>query len=281
MKKVSVKIPAKINLTLDILGRTADGYHDLKSLVASIDIFDKITLKKRKDVFITIKEKGNKTGLTEENNAYKTARRFMEKYDTAGVDITIDKRIPIANGLGGSSADIAAVLIAMKKLFKVDCDLNDLAKELGSDVCYMLNGGLTIIEGKGDKAEYSIKKRKLFLNIITNKQPISSKESYAEFDKQHKMYDETSENCAFALINNNYQEFVSYVKNDLYNASIKFVPDMEEKITALKESGADVAVMTGSGSAVYGIYADKKARNNAYKTLFMKYGDEVLKKKTI
>ena len=137
MRKVKVKIPAKINITLDVLDKTPDGFHDLKSLVASINIYDKITLKKRKDVFISLKEKGNVTGLQEENNAYKTAKKFMAKYDTPGVNIVIDKKIPIANGLGGSSADIAGVLIAMKKLYKVDCDLSELASELGSDVCYM------------------------------------------------------------------------------------------------------------------------------------------------
>ena len=281
MRKVSVKIPAKINLTLDVVGRTADGFHDLKSLVASINVYDKITLKKRKDVFITLKEKGFITGLKEENNAYKTAKKFMAKYDTAGVDIIIDKKIPIASGLGGSSADIAGVLIAMKKLFKVDCDLNELAAELGSDVSYMLNGGLTIIAGKGDQTEYSIKKKKLFINVITSKETVTSKDSYAEFDKQHKMYDEATENCALALVSNDYNAFTTLIKNDLYNASVKFVPSMAERIEELKSSGADGAAMTGSGSAVYGIYRTRKARNAAYKSLFIKYGEEVGKYKTV
>jgi hypothetical protein len=151
MKKITVKIPAKINLTLDVVG-VRDGFHDIESLCVGVNIYDKITVKKRSDKLVTLKEVGIKAGCeVQNNNAYKSAILFMQTFRTSGVDIIVDKSIPVGAGLGGSSADIAGVLLAMQKLFGVKKDIKPLADSLGSDSGYMLSVRPAIISGRGDK----------------------------------------------------------------------------------------------------------------------------------
>ena len=153
MKRVKIKVPAKINLTLDITG-VKDGYHHLKSIVSSINLYDTITLIKRNDDKITLLEKGIESGCdTQKNNAFKACKAFINKFGTTGVDIVLNKKIPVGGGLGGSSADIAGVLNGMKKLFGIDGSVKDLADELGSDSRYMLEGGWAVISERGNKVK--------------------------------------------------------------------------------------------------------------------------------
>ena len=118
MKNIVINAPAKVNFTLDVLG-VEENYHKIKTLVSTIDLYDKITIKKRKDSRIKLVMKGIKVDCEiTENNAYKAAKAFIEKYKTLGVDIIVNKKIPVGAGLGGSSADIAGVLNAMEGLYQ-------------------------------------------------------------------------------------------------------------------------------------------------------------------
>ena len=143
-----VKAYAKINLSLNIY-ETVGGYHDLDSIVTTIDLYDEITATKRRDDKIVVKMRGIGEGELSgtNNNAYKAAKLFKETFDTKGMDIKIVKHIPLAGGLGGSSADIAGVLNALKELFDVDGDVKPLADRLGSDSGYLLTvtKGATVI----------------------------------------------------------------------------------------------------------------------------------------
>ena len=127
MKKF--KAYAKINLSLNITG-TENGYHMLDSVVTTIDVFDTISVRKRKDDKITLTMKGVGANLLldeRQNNAYKAAALFKQTFDTKGMDITVVKRIPLGGGLGGSSADVAGVLNALKQLFKIEKDVRGIS----------------------------------------------------------------------------------------------------------------------------------------------------------
>lgn len=276
MKSTKVKIPAKINLSLDILGKE-DGYHNIRSLVASVNIYDTVVLKKRKDNRITLALKGLNCNCREEdNNAFKSAKLFSDRFNTCGVDIKIKKRIPLASGLGGSSADIAGVLIGMKNLFDKKSDILSLANEMGSDSGYMINGGYSVIYERGNKIIPVKSKIKIPAIIITDEKTISSKEGYAGFDKEKKHYEDVTINAVSELINNN-DKFFKLLKNDLQPYAEKVIPSITEKIDLLKNNGAETALMTGSGSGVFGLFLSKKARNVAYKMLKEKYGDRIYK----
>ena len=154
MNTVKIKSYAKINLTLEIKG-VENGYHLLDSLVASIDLFDLVVLKKRKDKLssITMRGMGSEGIPPEENIALKTAELFSETFSTPGVDVTVYKNIPIGAGLGGSSADSAGVINGMAKLYGITDEdaLTALAEKTGSDTSYMRKGGFQRMQGRGEK----------------------------------------------------------------------------------------------------------------------------------
>jgi len=267
MKKIKLKTLAKINLTLDVLGVTGN-YHDIKSLVTSIDVSDEIILKKRKDGRVTLKTEGIPVGCSaHDNNAVKAARLFKERFNTKGVDITIVKRIPIGSGLGGSSADIAGVLKGMKELYQTDGDLAPLANELGSDSGYMLTGGYAIMEGRGEKITHKKIEMPLYFLLVTEPTVISARASYKKFDEQGKLYNAVTDEAVTALEEKDFKKFCSVIKNDLERASSELVPEINGNIYILKKAGAPATIMTGSGSAVFGVWSDKKERDDVYKKL--------------
>lgn len=281
MKKTSVKIPAKINLTLDVK-KGENGYHDISSMVTSINLYDQITVKKRKDKIVTLKETGIKSNCDQKNNnAFKAAVLFVHTFKTDGVDVILKKNIPVGAGLGGSSADIAGVLLAMKKLFKVKKDVKALADQLGSDSGYMMTGGPAIISGRGEKV-FNLKTKIPFnLLIVTQNKMVSAGESYKRFDQMNLSPSPVTDIATNLLHEGKINKFLSVLKNDLYAPSAQILPEIETNLEIIKNTGADKSIMTGSGSAVYGIYLDKKTRKSAYKTLKATFGKYVLKAKTI
>ncbi len=280
MKKVTVEAPAKINLTLDITGAEG-GFHQIKSFVATIDLCDKLTFKKRKDKKVVVHDKGFKCDCPpEKNNAYKTANLFIERFKTDGVDIYIKKKIPVGGGLGGSSADIAGTLNGLASLYNVDADLTDLANELGSDSAYLLKGGFKVISGRGDVIENVGGQKELYLLIISDKQGISAGECYKEYDKlENKELPCTDQ--AVKLFLDNDEDFYKIIKNDLYAPALKHLSHLENKILDLERAGAIKALMTGSGSCVYGIFLDRLSLEIAKKKLKSKYNKSLIKAKTI
>lgn len=278
MEKVKISAPAKVNFTLDILGEE-QGFHKIKSLVTTLSLGDKVILKKRSDKNITIAQKGIVVDCpNEQNNAYKSAKLFMETFNTNGVDIVIDKRIPLGGGLGGSSADICAVLKGMKKLYKIEQDITPLANLLGSDTAYMLDGGLAVIEGRGEIVSHLNARLNLYLLLLTANSSVTAGECYKEFDKIAKTYPDTTDKAVESLINRNYQEFISNLKNDLYLPAKTLCPEIEQNLNLLKEQGD--CFMTGSGSVTVGVYKTRRARNKAYKKLLSKVKTKLIKTKT-
>jgi len=285
LKKVTQKINGKINLTLDVLG-VKDGYHIINSLVASVKITDAVTLYKRNDDKITLIEKGVKVGgKITDNNAYKSAKAFMEYYKTNGVDIVINKKIPIGSGLGGSSADIAGVLKGMATIYGAKDGVDMLAEKLGSDVNYMLRGGYATISGRGENVALISSKDKFYLILKTEDFSVTAKESYSKYDQVvNNIFNEQgcTSICAKALMTGESKKLFENAKNDLYLSSKLIKPEIETSVNLLKEFNADYVSMTGSGATTYALYLTKKARNKAYKELIKRYGKEkFIKTKTV
>ena len=280
MKKIVINAPAKVNFTLDVLG-TEGNYHKIKTLVSTIDLFDKITIKKRKDSRINLVMKGFPVDCEpSENNAYKAAKAFIDKYKTLGVDIIVDKKIPVGAGLGGSSVDISGVLKGMKKLFEKG-EVLSIANSLGSDSGYLLDGGFAVLTGRGEKVDKKDIKEKLYLLIITEDRKITSKESYNLFDKQERNYRPCTASAEKALKEKDFYRFCLILKNDLTSASASKVEEIKANLIALKKAGASAQIMTGSGTAVFGVFASKNQRQKAYRALYPLYKDKLIKAQTI
>ena len=298
MKK-KIKIPAKINLTLDVVG-VKDGYHELRSLVTSVDIFDTIYAKDRSDEEITVRFAGLSCGVSGENSlAGKAAELFKNRFGGKGFDIIIKRNIPSGGGLGGSSADAAGVLACLKKLRfsemtgekkgkgtgagarerELEAELASIANSLGSDTAYMLNGGYAVLSGRGENVQRLAESKKLYYLIVTGEAGVSSAECYKKYDEIGDSFAPVTSAALCALSRGGAKELSSFLKNDLYPAAAEILPETAERLHDLSVFGA--AAMTGSGSAVYGLYDSAQECDAVYRKLKSKYGKRLFKAKTV
>lgn len=272
---MKVKVYAKLNLTLNV-GEKHGQYHDIDSVVTSVNIFDVVEVSNRCDKQVTVN--GTPTVELERNTAYKSAHAFIEAFDTCGVDITIDKGIPFGGGLGGSSADAAAVLFCLCKLHKIDLGCEKLLKiceSVGSDVTFMLLGGSGRLRGKGDWVVIFPLKNPLYFALTTFAQELSSGEVYKTFDKlthdcpnddkilQHAC---SNEQILTLLQQGDNELAIACLSNDLQCAATAISNYAAQYLSFAKERGYN-PVMTGSGSAYYIAFSDAFEAENALKLL--------------
>lgn len=281
MKKIKIDIPAKVNLTLDVLG-VDNGYHLIKSLVTSVSLCDTITLIKREDCKVKLSVKGLDVGVDKShNNAYLAAKSFIKRYKTNGVDIELIKRIPIGGGMGGSSADIVGVILGMAKLYEIKEDLMEFASTLGSDTAYMLNGGMKVISGRGEIIEDTLIKTPLYFTALKCDKNISARKCYSVFDSLEKSFEPCTESAVKALECNDFTQFCSLAKNDLYHATSSEIEEIDKNLSILKAAGAPLSIMTGSGTVVLGVYLDRKLRDKHFNALKKQNDINLLKFDTV
>ena len=277
MKTVTVNAFAKVNLFLDIVGQN-DGYHMLDSVVVTIDLKDKITLTKRRDDKIVLKQRDGlySVGIADEsNNAYKAAKLFMERFNTSGVDIALKKNIPIGSGLGGSSADISGVLNGMKQLYDIEEDIKPLADALGSDSGYLLTGGYARLKGRGEIVEELSLKNKLYMVIIPADGGVNTAECFKLCDS---LSQEIVPNGADRLITALEGGF--YDRTHFYNALYKPATVLNKNVANAYEDLLSLSpravCMSGSGSSVFAIFDTPEFCLWAEKKLKRKYPNLIL-----
>ncbi|MBP5242987.1 MAG: hypothetical protein J6Z36_04780, partial [Clostridia bacterium] len=237
MNSVRVNSYAKLNLSLNITG-VKDGYHLLDSFVATVDIFDRIVLKKRKDSLINVTMHGQGTEyLFPENNvAVKAGEAFVKCYQTDGADITVYKNIPVGAGMGGSSADAAGVLNGMAKLYGVKDEggIKALADGLASDTGYMLKGGIARMKGRGEAVESLKNGVKLWFLLLVPPSSVSTAACYAAYDALPPEGErQDTERCISAFLNGDVADMGASFYNSLQQAAVKLNGDVEK---ALKEA---------------------------------------------
>lgn len=260
------KAYSKLNLALKV-GAKNDGFHLLDGIAVTVDLFDTVTVEPRRDDKIVL----NAAGLREyvynctptEDNAYKAAQVFAEKYSTGGVNITVKKAIPLSGGMGGSSTDAAAVLRAMAKLYKIEDDLTSLANLLGSDTAYLLNGGFARLRGRGEIIKPLSVSQTLHFAVVYPEKGVNTTACFAEFDKNpiSKLSDSDIDNLENYLTTLggyfDYDDFLNNLqvcKNDLYPAAKSIEPCVGAAFEAVAALSPSVTFMTGSGSTVCGIF---------------------------
>ncbi|MCH5159965.1 MAG: hypothetical protein J1F66_03855 [Clostridiales bacterium] len=256
---MKVKVYAKLNLTLNV-GETLGEFHLIDSVATSVDIYDVVEVMTRTDKQVYVS--GVQSVEQERNTAYRAARAFAEAFDVNGVDVRIEKGIPFCGGLGGSSADAAAVLYCLCKLQKIDlgCEkLQKICENIGSDVTFMLHGGLGRLRGKGDTVEFKTLKNPLYFALTTFEQEMSSREVYASFDSVVKKSNvkhlqpfnsENNEKLLYLLEQGANRQALTYFSNDLQQAAIN-ISVYAEAYLQFTQANSLNAVMTGSGSAYY------------------------------
>ena len=251
-------------MTLEVLG-VENGYHTLDSLVASIDLYDYITLKQKKGKLssITMRGKGSESIPPEENNALKAAEAFSEKFGTGGAEITVIKDIPIGAGLGGSSADVGGVLRGMAELYGIKDEegLKELADSLGSDTGYMLTGGYARMQGRGEKITPIDVGTKLYFLLLCPRSSVSSGGCYKKYDELPKTLaykGSQTEECIEKLYAHDAEGVGRYLMNDLYVPALHLNGDVKTAYDEAKNFSPLGVTMTGSGSGVLALFACKE-----------------------
>lgn len=270
------KAYAKINIALDVVGKREDGYHLLKMIMQTIDLYDRIKIKK---IDCGIKLSCNKEYVpTDERNlAYKAAKLFMDTYNiNSGVEIDIEKNIPVAAGLAGGSTDCAAVLRMMNEIFNINAsneELMELGVKLGADVPYCITGGTALCEGIGEK----ITPLKPFKNhiLVLVKPPfgVSTKEVYKAFDLEKAKIHPAANN----IIEKMKQDDLTFVSNNMKNLLENVTLRKYKNLIAIKEemvsSGALGALMSGSGPSVFAFFDDMLKAQKCYDKMKERYTD--------
>lgn len=274
---MKVKAYAKVNLTLEVVGEK-DGYHLLDSLVASVDIFDLIHLKKRKDKFSSVIFKGVGAGeIPPDNNALKAAEAFSKQFSVSGANIVIYRNIPIGAGLGSSSADIAGVLNGMAKLYGIEDEegIAALAEKLGSDTRYMLQGGFARMQGRGEIVAPIDCKEKLYFLLICPQEGVSAGKCYKEYDAGEKNpYGHKTEACIKALQEGNFEDLGKGFVNDLYQPAARLNEAVRKAYEEALSFSPLGVTMTGSGSCVLAFFETRELcewAQSRYKGKFKTY----------
>ena len=250
-----IKVNSKINLSLDITGKRADGYHLLDMVVTSINLYDIITFTKRNDKKVTVKYSNN---ISYKNDvAIKSANMLIEKYGFTGADIYIEKNIPEKSGLGGSSADSSGVIFGLCKLNNYPIEnikIEDILS-IGSDVYFMLFGGVRRVMGTGEIISKPIKMDTLNFVLLTDNLGVDTALSYKTYKYGYNRFDNDK---LIEKLEKGDSKACNYFVNALYDSSRLINKNIDEKMKILKDLGAKKVFMTGSGSGVLGYFDSEK-----------------------
>ena len=262
---VTLKALAKINLGLDVLGRRDNGYHDVRMVMQTIYLYDNVTVEKTEEAGIHLECNLFYLPVDETNIAYKAAKLLMEEFDIReGVRIVLDKHIPVAAGLAGGSANAAAVLVGMNRLFSLGLsqqELMDRGVSLGADVPYCVMRGTVLAEGIGEVLTPLPPLPKCYVLIAKPGISVSTKTVYEKLDSQEISEHPDIDGILEGLDKQDIYKVASSMGNVLETVTIGDYPIIEEIKNVMKEEGALNAMMSGSGPTVFGIFDDKsKAR---------------------
>lgn len=255
MRKLTLKAYAKINICFDILSKNEEtGLHDVDTVMQTIDLYDYVTISRRSDSEVVVRVLGSNLIDT---SATQAARLFVERFSTKGVNIDIQKRIPIGSGLGGSATDAAAVLRGMALLYDIPFSaLDSLARELGADVNFLIHGGLARATGRGDILEKLPPLPCYAVVVYTPYEGVSTAEAYAEYDKlSRKPFYVRTEEIVDNLRNGKSNRLLS--TNCLLNPCLKLNSKIGEAMKELNSNKEALHVaMSGSGSSCYTLISD-------------------------
>jgi len=279
MKSIQLKAPAKINLGLSILGKLANGYHDVKTIYTQIDLFDDVVLTEIEHDVIEIVCNQDSIPVDNHNIAYKAAELIKQQYQiTTGININIHKRIPAGSGLGGGSSDAAAVLKGLDQLWNLKISeqkMFELAQKLGADVAYQIVGGVKMETQGGEKTGIFMSLPNLRFCYICLCYPgikRESKRAFGEID-----YSLVGKNdlvgLIYAIQSYNLKLIASSLYNDFELWTLSKFHQIKEIRDVMLKYGALGSLMSGKGSSVFGIFGDKTAAITTANLLEQRYSN--------
>lgn len=262
MDNIKIKAHAKINLTLDVLGKRPDGFHEVAMIMQGILLHDLVKLTKVNEGVITLTCSKPELGEPQDNLAYKAARLLAKDYPRTGnVQIHLDKVIPIAAGLGGGSSDAAAVLVGLNTLFDLKLPLHtlsDYAAQLGSDVPFCLRPLTALAQGRGEVITPWMECPVLWVVLFKPPFGVSTKEAYANLHRVKIEHRPSWENMAQAIRKNNPDGVIQAMGNVLEYSTYNLHPELREFALEIAGLGPGRVMMSGSGPTLLAFFRDER-----------------------
>ena len=258
---------AKINLGLDILRKREDGYHEVRMIMQTIQMYDVLEMKRVRKPGISLSVNYSYIPNDERNLVYKAAKLLMDEFQVkGGVDIHLEKFIPVAAGMAGGSSDAAAALVGINRLFKLGLsqkELMDRAVNIGADVPYCVMRGTALAEGIGEILTPLSPMPKCYVLIAKPGISVSTKTVYEKFDALTEVPHPDIDGLIQGLDVGDLQWVAASMGNVLEGVTIGEYPVIEEIKNVMKQEGALNAMMSGSGPTVFGIFADRRTAKKA------------------
>lgn len=262
MRRLTRAAPAKINLGLQVIGRRPDGYHQLVTVMQTLELADEVSV----EAAPTVTGRSSLPGLAPEDDLALRAAHLLRGSlgVTSGAHVSVEKRIPAAAGLGGGSADAAAVLTALSQLWSVDVhhsQLVQIAAELGSDVPFLVRGGTALATGRGEVLRQLPPAPMRHVVLVRPDIALATADVYGELRPSEWSVGRRTRDLARAIAAGDLP--VDLLCNDLTGAATRLAPVVGDVLEELDAAGARPALMAGSGATCFGLFADALAAENA------------------
>ncbi len=268
MNTIMLKAYAKINLGLDVLGKREDGYHEVRMIMQTIRLYDKLNMKKLNKDEIVIKTNLAYLPTNENNLVYRAIQMLKNEFNIKqGVYVELQKHIPVAAGLAGGSSDAAAALIGMNRLFQLKLTTTDLmqrAVKLGADVPYCILGGTALSEGIGEVLTPLAPMPNAYILIAKPPINVSTKYVYENLILDEKTNHPDIDGIMEAINSKDLCGVTNRLSNVLESVTIDRYPVIQEIKDTMIEFGAMNALMSGSGPTVFGIFDDLNLAKKAF-----------------
>lgn len=268
---ISLKALAKINLGLDVVRRREDGYHEVRMIMQTIQLYDRLDIKRTQEPGIQIQTNLSFLPVNENNLIYKAAKLLMDEFSiTDGVSVKLDKRIPVAAGMAGGSTDAAAMLIGVNRLFSLGLTKRQLMErgvQIGADVPYCIMRGTALAEGIGEALSPLPPMVKCPVLIAKPSISVSTKFVYQNLKLDDTTIHPDIERLIDDIKAKNLHDIAAHMGNVLETVTIPNYPVIDEIKKHMLSNGAVGAMMSGSGPTVFGLFDDEDTAKKAYKAM--------------
>lgn len=275
MDTFTLKAYAKVNLGLDVVGRMPNGYHEVKMIMQTVDIYDELTFRRtRKDILVTVEAEGLPAWAVpaDENNlVYKAAKQMMEQYGvTEGIHIHLKKNIPVAAGMAGGSTDAAATYRGVNRMFQLGASEEEICRmavKVGADVPYCVVGGTVLAEGIGEVLTVLPDAPDCTVLVAKPDIFVSTKYVYENLHADTLQSHPNIDGMALAIRDGSLDGVIDRMENVLETVTEKAYPLIKEIKDFMEKNGARRSMMSGSGPTVFGLYDEEEKAQKSYHDL--------------
>lgn len=274
LPSIELLSPAKVNLRLEVLRSRGDGYHEIRTILQRISLSDRLRISLKREKGISVITDSPRLPVDEGNLAYRAASSLLEEAEASvGVEVHIQKRIPISSGLGGGSSNAASTLMGLNRILKLNFSkgrLMEIGARIGADIPFFMLERTAMATGIGEKLEPLEIRPSIWLVLVNPGWEVSTRWAYEELNfKLTKRPIHIKLPQFFSDIG----QVAHILHNDLESVTISAYPEIDGLKAELLSQGAVGSLMTGSGPTVFGLFPHNNEAESAYRKLNAKYGE--------